>query len=109
MYYSLLILIALVFTGCASISAPSSKVIVAYEGNPVLHFEGKGSAAGIMLMGAMGPAGIAIGVAIDVGIAKDIAKAYKQSRSDFIKKAKPDIAAMLTDNTMQHIAVNIKG
>lgn len=40
-----------------------------------LSFEGRGAGAGMMLMSSMGPAGIAIGVAIDVGIAKDIEKA----------------------------------
>jgi|GEM_PF-1381801 len=38
-----------------------------------LHFSGKGAGAGMMLMSSLGAAGIAIGVAIDEGIAKDIA------------------------------------
>lgn len=37
-----------------------------------LHFTGRGAASGAMLMSAMGPAGIAVGLAIDVGIGKDI-------------------------------------
>lgn len=37
-------------------------------------FEGKGSSAGFMLMSSMGPAGIAVGIAIDEGISKDITK-----------------------------------
>lgn len=37
-----------------------------------LTYEGKGAAAGIALMGVLGPSGIAIGAAIDVGIGKDI-------------------------------------
>jgi hypothetical protein len=37
-----------------------------------LHYSGKGAAAGMMLMGSMGSMGTAIGVAIDVGIGKDI-------------------------------------
>jgi hypothetical protein len=35
-------------------------------------FQGKGAGAGIALMSTMGPMGIALGVAIDEGIAKDI-------------------------------------
>lgn len=38
-------------------------------------FEGKGAAAGVMMSSSMGPMGIAIGVAIDEGIAKDIREA----------------------------------
>lgn len=37
-----------------------------------LRFQGKGAAAGMMMSSSMGPMGIAIGVAIDEGIAKDI-------------------------------------
>ena len=42
------------------------------ENNKRLHFSGKGAGAGIMLSSAMGPVGMAIGFAIDEGIAKDI-------------------------------------
>lgn len=37
-----------------------------------LRFQGKGAGAGMMLSSSMGPMGVAIGVAIDEGIAKDI-------------------------------------
>ncbi|HEY6528753.1 MAG TPA: hypothetical protein VIZ65_08660 [Cellvibrionaceae bacterium] len=40
--------------------------------DPHLIFTGRGAASGPMLMSAMGPAGIAVGLAIDVGIGKDI-------------------------------------
>ncbi|MEY4589095.1 MAG: hypothetical protein RL497_1171 [Pseudomonadota bacterium] len=39
-----------------------------------LSFTGRGAASSAMLMSAMGPAGIAVGLAIDVGIGKDIEK-----------------------------------
>ncbi len=42
--------------------------------NHSLYFNGRGAASGPMLMSAMGPAGIAVGLAIDVGIGKDIEK-----------------------------------
>lgn len=37
-----------------------------------VRFQGKGAGAGMMLSSTMGPMGVAIGVAIDEGIAKDI-------------------------------------
>ncbi len=47
-----------------------------------ISFQGKGAGAGIALMGTMGPVGIAIGVAIDEGIAKDIRKAVASDKGD---------------------------
>jgi hypothetical protein len=44
-----------------------------------LRFHGKGGAAGMMMSSSMGPMGIAIGVAIDEGIAKDIQVAMNTS------------------------------
>ncbi len=44
-----------------------------------IRFQGKGAGAGMMLMSSMGPMGIAIGVAIDEGIAKDIDGAARES------------------------------
>ena len=44
-----------------------------------MRFQGKGASAGAMLMSAMGPVGIGIGVAIDEGIAKEIDRAAQQS------------------------------
>lgn len=40
-----------------------------------MRFYGKGAGAGMMLMSSMGPMGVAVGVAIDEGIGKDINKA----------------------------------
>lgn len=47
-----------------------------------VRFAGKGAGAGMMLMSSMGPMGIAIGVAIDEGIANDIDKTAKMSGFD---------------------------
>lgn len=47
-----------------------------------MRFAGKGAGAGMMLMSSMGPMGIAIGVAIDEGIANDIDKTAKMSGFD---------------------------
>ncbi len=54
----------------ACVQQPISTVQIINE-NP-LQFSGKGAGAGMMLSSAMGPMGIAIGFAIDEGIAKDI-------------------------------------
>jgi hypothetical protein len=43
-----------------------------HDGAARIHFVGKGAAAGAMMSSSMGPMGIAIGVAIDEGIAKEI-------------------------------------
>lgn len=63
-----------VLTSCAQHSYRNDEVIVNSTA-AALSFEGRGAGAGMMLMSSMGPAGIAVGVAIDVGIGKDIDKA----------------------------------
>ncbi|TMP31796.1 hypothetical protein CWB99_00275 [Pseudoalteromonas rubra] len=47
---------------------------------PKVTYKGRGAAAGPMLVGAMGPVGIAVGFAIDEGIAKEIGSALKESQ-----------------------------
>jgi hypothetical protein len=47
-----------------------------------LSYSGKGAGAGVMLAGTMGPMGIAIGAAIDVGIAKKIEEQALQANFD---------------------------
>ncbi len=68
---SLILLLLLFLVACATQPAP--KILVTLSENQTLDFTGKGAAAGIMLDSVMGGAGIAIGIAIDKGIAKDIA------------------------------------
>ena len=60
-------------TSC-SVLSPLPSYTITKPQNPTISFTGRGAASGPMLMGAMGPSGIAIGLAIDVGIAKDIEK-----------------------------------
>lgn len=48
-----------------------------------LFFTGKGGAAGIMMDAFMGGAGVAIGIAIDEGIAKDIHLAIQKENPQF--------------------------
>ncbi len=59
--------------GCQSLHVkPKALIAVEYHNRPVLEFTGRGGAAGMMMSGSMGAMGIAIGVAIDEGIAKDL-------------------------------------
>ncbi|WNO11021.1 hypothetical protein [Teredinibacter sp. KSP-S5-2] len=55
---------------CVHVSDNRTSILV--NNSSQLTYKGKGAGAGMMLMSAMGPMGIAIGVAIDEGIAKDI-------------------------------------
>jgi len=70
--------ILLLFSACAN-KIINSQII--YGDRSTLSFSGKGAAAGMMMDAYMGGAGVAIGIAIDEGIAKDIS-ANLSSRSD---------------------------
>lgn len=59
-------------TGCAASNAEETSLLVVFSEPDRIQFQGKGAGAGIALMSTMGPVGIALGVAIDEGIAKDI-------------------------------------
>lgn len=59
-------------SACTSLPLKETPYAVKLVDLPLIHFEGKGAAAGVMMSSSMGPMGIAIGVAIDEGIAKDI-------------------------------------
>ena len=64
-----------------------------------IRFSGKGAGAGMMLMSSMGPSGIAIGVAIDEGIGKDIEKTATINNINF--------ADFISENfTQQLVAYN---
>lgn len=54
-------------------------IIVSYAEPNRIQFSGKGAGAGMALMSTMGPMGMAIGVAIDEGIAKDIRTVINQT------------------------------
>lgn len=75
--------------GCSSFSLFSSTLIektpveIVYSSPDRISFQGKGAGAGIALMSSMGPVGIAIGVAIDEGIAKDLRDTAKEGSVDF--------------------------
>ena len=81
----LLTLLAVIWlTACASLtkqSTPQQYNLSIADPNRV-QFEGKGAGAGIALMSSMGPMGVALGVAIDVGIGKDIENPMKEAGFD---------------------------
>ena len=60
-----------------------------------IQFQGKGAGAGIALMSTMGPVGIALGVAIDEGIAKDIRQAVEKEHSDIQSQLNNQISQQL--------------
>ncbi|KPZ73120.1 hypothetical protein AN944_00268 [Shewanella sp. P1-14-1] len=69
--------------GCSSTNNQSAASLVFSFSDPNrIQFQGKGAGAGIALMSAMGPMGIAVGVAIDEGIAKDIRAATSEQGFD---------------------------
>ncbi|MFL0810699.1 MAG: hypothetical protein K6L76_09815 [Agarilytica sp.] len=64
-----------------------SRTDITFEEPNRMRFHGKGAGAGMMMMSSMGPMGIAIGVAIDEGIGKEIGEAA--NKADF------DLASLL--------------
>ncbi len=67
----------------------SSEITVQLPDPNRIRFSGKGAGAGMMLMSSMGPMGIAIGVAIDEGIGKEIQAQLENAGSN--------VQALLTD------------
>lgn len=91
MHRYLLVFIVVALSSCASFHPNEQPLIAVTFNEPVqATFQGRGAGAGMALMSSMGPVGIAVGLAIDEGIAKDIraamvqeggeSRAYLQSR-----------------------------
>lgn len=76
--FSITTLLFFLLTACASNT--HSSINVALNSTP--KFEGKAAGASAALMGVMGSMGAAVGVAIDVGIAKDINESAAQRFGD---------------------------
>lgn len=70
------IVITCLLFSCVQTPPPLEVTTTVEEPNRI-RFSGKGAGAGMMLSGSMGPMGIAIGVAIDEGISKDIDETAK--------------------------------
>lgn len=75
------LLLTIFLSGC--INNPRATWQVKTGDRTSLAFSGKGSAAGMMMDAYMGGMGVAIGIAIDEGIAKDIAANIKIYAPDF--------------------------
>lgn len=84
--------------GCASIGQSTSKLSFSVnEEDARVGFEGKGAAAGMMLMSSMGPMGIAIGVAIDEGIAKKINESFVSQETSIVDACRSGVAGSLAE------------
>lgn len=74
----------LINSACTSLGFQSeSAAEILYSSPDRISFQGKGAGAGMALMSSMGPVGIALGVAIDEGIAKDIRETAQQGGVKF--------------------------
>ncbi len=83
MFRVFITLVFMQFSACSVLPSGTEKTINLQFNEPNrISFQGKGAGAGIALMGTMGPVGIAIGVAIDEGIAKDIRKSVASEQGD---------------------------
>ncbi|WP_419812209.1 hypothetical protein [Bacterioplanoides sp.] len=71
-------------SGCSLFGYKNSQNTIHIENTATIKYTGKGAGASFALMGAMGPVGAAIGVAIDEGISKDIRKNIENSGFDLV-------------------------
>ena len=74
----------LINSACTSLGFQSeSAAEILYSAPDRISFQGKGAGAGMALMSIVGPVGIALGVAIDEGIANDIRNNADNSGVEF--------------------------
>lgn len=98
---SSLCFLGLTLMSCAHIFCKSQgnlSVFISPMDSDRTHFSGKGAGAGMMLSSSMGPMGIAIGIAIDEGIAKDIHETAQKAGLNFGKLFRESI----TQQALQH-------
>lgn len=76
--------LAALLSGCSVFGYKNSQNTIYIENTANIKYTGKGAGASFALMGAMGPMGAAIGVAIDEGISKDIRKNIEASGFDLV-------------------------
>lgn len=102
------ITLILTLAGCSSLTAKDAQVKVDFKQPIRIHFSGKGAGAGMMLMSAMGPMGVAIGVAIDEGIAKDIQSAFDATGAELSQYLRNQFAQSCAANSQspRHITVS---
>ncbi len=111
----LVLFFSFALSGCSLWHSPQGKTLTIKWSEPQkLHFQGKGAGAGIALMSTMGAMGMAIGVAIDEGIAKDISKtraASGKTIEDIFNQANSDASLQLnwiTSNITEQPALVIE-
>lgn len=75
------LLLSVSFVGCTSLKVKNSPEFEVNVSD--LTYSGRGAGAGVALVGSMGPMGVAIGAAIDEGIAKNIRTELKAEQFDF--------------------------
>lgn len=80
-HFAVALLLVVFLFGCATVAKTHWQVKTGSR--TTLAFSGKGAAAGIMMDAYLGGAGIAIGIAIDEGIAKTIGENLQKKSSDF--------------------------
>ncbi len=100
MYRVVIALILMQLVACSALPSSSSNskskpIYLEFSEPNRIQFQGKGAGAGIALMSTMGPVGIALGVAIDEGIAKDIRKAIGNEKGDVQDYIKNQMAGLL--------------
>lgn len=69
-------------SSCSTFNYKGKQGSIYIQNTAIIKYTGKGAGASFALMGAMGPMGAAIGVAIDEGISKDIRKNIETSGID---------------------------
>lgn len=99
MKYTVVLVIALGLVSCSGLHTNQQsipEISISIEGQDRIRFSGKGAGAGMMMASSMGATGIAIGVAIDEGIAKDIQDAYTGSGGNFSYLLETEIKSWLS-------------
>ena len=100
----IIVLFTLILFGCQALTTTPVEVMI----SPEVTYNGKGAGAGIALMSAMGPSGIAIGTAIDVGIGKEIQSTinYQNLESRFASLIIQHNALQLQNKKIQLLKIN---
>lgn len=94
--------------GCAATRPKTPQIDVVITDPDRVRFSGQGAGAGIMMMSSMGAMGIAIGVAIDEGIAKEIDEKARIAGLDIRAMIQAATANVLMDTTSQPLTLTVE-
>lgn len=104
--------VAIFLCSCTSINSEKTtqtvSIHITMPDSNRLRFSGKGAGAGMMLMSSMGPMGMAVGVAIDEGIAKEIETSLRAEGYDFEQALRQTLHAALTSECCLAAQVNLE-